>query len=189
MYSEALASRGQQESRRNWLQLFVVALVAVLATILSSATAAAATTTGPENRVRASAQDFTILVGASDRVTPGQQLGNNPAYAKTTVATGVAAKNAGGVADIGHAGVRHQFPTTFPKRSQFYDDIDLGSLSSRTKGLDGIVQQNGNTRYVLRNPGGVGVDRATGLPTDVFTVIRGKDGSVVTMFPGTTKLG
>lgn len=26
----------------------------------------------------------------------------------------------------------------------------------------------------LRNPGGVGVDRATGLPTDVFTVIRGE---------------
>lgn len=55
--------------------------------------------------------------------------------------------------------------------------------------MEGIVQPNGNTRYVLRNPGGAGVDRTTGLPTDVYTVIRRPDGSVVTMFPGMSPKG
>jgi hypothetical protein len=32
----------------------------------------------------------------------------------------------------------------------------------------------------------VGVDRTTGLPTNVYTVIRKPDGSVLTMFPGTS---
>lgn len=49
-----------------------------------------------------------------------------------------------------------------------------------------IVQKNGNFRYVLRGAGDVGVDRTTGLPTDVYTVIGKPDGSVLTMFPGTT---
>lgn len=101
----------------------------------------------------------------------------------------VAAKSADEVADIGHAGLRHQFPNTLARRSQFFDDIDLGALSSRTKGVDGFLQPNGNTRYVLRHPGGVGVDRTTSVPTDVFTVIRRPDGSVVTMFPGTSPMG
>lgn len=101
----------------------------------------------------------------------------------------VAAKSADEVADIGHAGLRHQFPNTLKGKSQFYDNVDLGGLASRTKGMDGFLQTNGNTRYVLRNPGGVGVDRTTGLPTDVFTVIRRPDGSVVTMFPGTSPKG
>ncbi|NYG58753.1 hypothetical protein BJ980_001676 [Nocardioides daedukensis] len=100
-----------------------------------------------------------------------------------------AAKSADEVADIGHAGLRHQFPNTLKGKSQFYDNVDLGGLASRTKGMDGFLQTNGNTRYVLRNPGGVGVDRTTGLPTDVFTVIRRPDGSVVTMFPGTSPKG
>lgn len=101
----------------------------------------------------------------------------------------VAAKSADEVADIGHAGLRHQFPNTLKGKSQFYDNVDLGGLASRTKGMDGFLQTNGNTRYVVRNPGGVGVDRTTGLPTDVFTVIRRPDGSVVTMFPGTSPKG
>ncbi|UUW92397.1 hypothetical protein [Pimelobacter simplex] len=100
-----------------------------------------------------------------------------------------AAKSTAEVADIGHAGQRHQFPNTLKGKSQFYDDVDLGGLASRTKGMDGFLQTNGNTRYVLRNPGGVGVDRTTGLPTDVFTVIRRPDGAVVTMFPGTSPKG
>jgi hypothetical protein len=102
---------------------------------------------------------------------------------------GVAAKSADEAADIGHAGLRHQFPNTLKGKSQFYDDVNLGELASRTKGMDGFLQTNGNSRYVLRNPVGVGVDRTTGLPTDVFTVIRRPDGSVVTMFPGTSPKG
>lgn len=38
----------------------------------------------------------------------------------------------------------------------------------------------------MRGANDVGVDRTTGLPTDVYTVIRKPDGSVLTMFPGTS---
>ncbi len=100
----------------------------------------------------------------------------------------VAAKSADEVADIGHAGI-HQFPGIQSGKSQFFDGLDLGQLASRTKGMDGFVQPNGNTRYVLRVPGGAGVDKTSGLPTDVFTVIRRPDGSGVTMFPGTSPKG
>ncbi len=84
--------------------------------------------------------------------------------------------------DVGHAGI-HQFPGITAGKSQFFDGANLGQLSN-TDGLTGVVQQNGNLRYVLRGAGDVGVDRTTGLPTDIYTVIRKPDGSVLTMFPG-----
>ena len=70
-------------------------------------------------------------------------------------------------------------------KSQFFDGEDLGQLAD-TNGVNGVLQKNGNTRYVMRAPQDVGVDRTTGLPTDVYTVIRKPDGSVLTMFPGTS---
>lgn len=86
--------------------------------------------------------------------------------------------------DVGHAGI-HQFPGITAGKSQFFDGADLVQLSN-TDGLTGVVQQNGNLRYVLRDAGDIGVDRTTGLPTDIYTVIRKPDGSVLTIFPGTS---
>ena len=172
-----------------WWRLLLAAIAAALATLLGAGTASAATGPVPETRVGASPVATQTLVGPHESITAGQRWGHAPPQADPVVATGVAAKSVDEVADIGHAGLRHQFPNTLPRKSQFYDDIDLGALSSRTKGLDGIVQPNGNTRYLLRNSGGAGVDRTTGLPTDVYTVIRRPDGSVVTMFPGTSPKG
>jgi hypothetical protein len=77
------------------------------------------------------------------------------------------------------------FPGVKAGKSQFYDDVDLGGLS-KTDDVEGVLQANGNTRYVKRHPSEVGVDRTTGMPTDVYTVIRRRDGSVVTIFPGTS---
>ena len=88
--------------------------------------------------------------------------------------------------DVGHAGI-HQFPGITAGKSQFFDGADLGELSN-TGDLAGYVQKNGNIRYVLRGSGDVGVDRTTGLPTDIYTVIRKPDGSVLTMFPGTSPM-
>lgn len=87
-------------------------------------------------------------------------------------------------ADIGHAGI-HQFPGTKIGKSQFFDAEDLSRLSN-TEGVAGVLQKNGNTRFVMHTTGAVGVDRTTGLPTDVYTVIRKPDGSTLTMFPGTS---
>lgn len=87
-------------------------------------------------------------------------------------------------ADIGHAGI-HQFPGVIGRKSQFFDGMDLSKLSD-TSDAAGVLQKNGNTRFVMRGSGNVGVDRTTGLPTDTYTVIRKPDDSVLTMFPGTS---
>jgi RHS repeat-associated protein len=88
--------------------------------------------------------------------------------------------------DVGHAGI-HQYPGIEAGKSQFYDNVNLGDLSD-TNGLQGTVQSNGNVRYVLQAPEDIGVDRSTGLPTSLYTVIRGPAGNVITMFPGTSPL-
>lgn len=88
--------------------------------------------------------------------------------------------------DVGHAGI-HQFPGIAAGRSQFFDGEDLGQLSD-TRDASGVVQKNGNVRYVLHGADDVGVDRTTGLPTNIYTVIRKPDGSVLTMYPGTSPM-
>jgi RHS repeat-associated protein len=88
--------------------------------------------------------------------------------------------------DVGHANI-HQFPGIKIGKSQFFDGENLGDLSN-TDNVSGTLQKNGNTRFVLRAPNEVGVDRTTGMPTDVYTVIRKPDGSVLTMFPGTSPM-
>jgi uncharacterized protein RhaS with RHS repeats len=87
-------------------------------------------------------------------------------------------------ADTGHAGI-HQYPGIEASKSQFFDGENLSGLSD-TSGAEGALQNNGNTRFVMHTNGAVGVDRTTGLPTDTYTVIRGPDGRVITMFPGTS---
>jgi hypothetical protein len=111
-------------------------------------------------------------------------LAVSPLGAESAPAIEAAESAEGAVVDVGHAGI-HQFPRATAGKSQFFDGANLGQLSN-TDGLTGVVQQNGNIRYVLRGPADVGVDRTTGLPTDIYTVIRKPDGSVLTMFPGTS---
>jgi len=90
----------------------------------------------------------------------------------------------GAASDIGHADI-HQFPGIEASKSQFFDNVNLGDLSD-TSGTPGTLQANGNTRFVLHAPEDIGIDRTTGLPTNLYTVIRGSDGNVVTIFPGTS---
>jgi hypothetical protein len=94
--------------------------------------------------------------------------------------------NSGDAVDVGHAGI-HQFPGVTQGKSQFFDGEDLVELSD-TDGVTGVLQKNGNTRYVIRASHDVGVDRTTGLPTNVYTVIRKPNGSVLTMYPGTSPM-
>ncbi len=87
-----MPSRSQQTSPRRWLLGFLAALIAALAAIQLGTTASASAAGVAENRVRAHSQESTAPVGASDDITAGQQLEDNPAPAKIVVATGVAAK-------------------------------------------------------------------------------------------------
>ena len=90
--TEAMTTRTQQTNPRRWVLLFLAALVAVLATILSAATASAATTGVAQTRVGASAVAVEILVGPPEHIRAGQRLGNYAAGHELMVATGVAAK-------------------------------------------------------------------------------------------------
>lgn len=80
---------------------------------------------------------------------------------------------------------RHMAPWALDHRSQFFDGVDVEMLSDTTRAT-GYIQGNGNTRYLMRAQSEIGVDRETGLPTDIYTVIRRPDGTGVTMFPGSS---
>lgn len=95
-----MTTRTQQAARRRWVLPFLAALVAILATILSSASASAATTAGAETRVRAINVAGEVLVEPPQHITAGQRLGNDVPQAEIVVATGVAAN---GAADVGAA--------------------------------------------------------------------------------------
>jgi hypothetical protein len=84
----------QETTSRRWVLPFLAALVAVLATILSAATASAATQSVAETRVRASAVVVEVPVGPPKHIGAGQRLGEAADRVVTAVATGVAA-NAG----------------------------------------------------------------------------------------------
>lgn len=89
----------QQLSVRRWVLVFLAALVAVLATILSSATASAATTGAAETRVRASAIAVDVLGEPPEHIAAGQRLGEEPAGVVLVPATGVAANAGAGAGD------------------------------------------------------------------------------------------
>jgi len=82
----------QQTSSLRWALPFLAALVALLATLVSTASASAATTPGNETRVRAFAVVADVSVHPPEHIAAGQRLGNDPAGVATAVATGVAAK-------------------------------------------------------------------------------------------------
>lgn len=167
-------------SRR--LLTLLVGLLTAVALILSGAAPAAAQT-----RVGAQPEQLILAVGAQAVAAPEGTGANALPIRQLASATGVAAETGDGAAvDVGHAGI-HQFPGVTAGKSQFFDGENLGGLSN-TDGAAGVLQKNGNTRFVMRGSQDVGVDRTTGLPTNAYTVIRKPDGSVLTMFPGTSPM-
>jgi hypothetical protein len=80
---------------RAWLPILLASLVAILATLLSNASASTATTVGAETRVRASAVAVEVLVEPPERIGAVQRLGIEPARVVDVVGTGVAANTGG----------------------------------------------------------------------------------------------
>ncbi len=100
-----VTTRTQQRTTPRRVLPFLAALVAVLATLLSSASASAATTAGAETRVRASQSVAEDIARPPEYIDAGQRLGNEVAGPGIVVATGVAAKGADdGVQLFRHAG-------------------------------------------------------------------------------------
>jgi hypothetical protein len=94
MIEPMTTAASQETASRRWVLPFLAAIVAVLATLLSTATASAATTPGAETRVRASAVAGDVLVEPPQREAAGQRLGEAVTGPQIVVATGVAANAA-----------------------------------------------------------------------------------------------
>lgn len=86
-----MTTRTQQRSTPRWVLVFLAALVAALAAILSGTTASASAAVGAETRVGAISFVGEVPVGPPQHITAGQRLGNSIAGADFVVATGVAA--------------------------------------------------------------------------------------------------
>lgn len=95
MIEHVTTTASQEATSKFWVRVFLAALVAVLATILSSASASAATQGVAETRVRVSAVVAEVPVGPPVRIDAGQRQGNDGLRVATVVATGVAANSAG----------------------------------------------------------------------------------------------
>ena len=92
--TDPMDTRTQQPTSWRWALPFLAAIVAVLATILSTATASAASSPTAETRVGAHNLTAEVLIEPPQREAAGQRLGNDAAGSEIVVATGVAAKGA-----------------------------------------------------------------------------------------------
>jgi len=174
-------------TRRARLRDLLLAALTALLALLGAATASAAPPSAAQTCVGASLPVVEHVVGVAQHIAAGQHRCRAPSQLQVVSGDSVDAEAEGvgsEVVEVGHAGI-HQFPGVTAGKSQFFDGEELGSLSN-TDGVSGVLQNNGNTRYVLRSSQGVGAGRTTGLPTNIYTVIRKPDGSVLTMFPGTS---
>lgn len=167
-----MTTRTQQAARRRWVLPFLAALVAILATILSSASASAATTVGAETRVRASAVAVEVLVGPPQHIAAGQRLREAAPRAGYVVATGVAANGGAAAVRMGQAGeaaVRGAYDIG-PKATRV--------IGGRTRIFDGLsdeavseVKNVGYQAYTQQLKDSLAYAQQNGLRFDLF--VRG----------------
>jgi hypothetical protein len=124
--------------------LFLAVLVAVLATLLSSASASAATAGVAETCVGAHNVGVDVLVEPPKHESPGQ-LGNNPSYPKIVVATGVAAKTVDDLPTVNWG----QQSKHFPGLSNF-----IPGRSTLTANPEALIQRAGTGTPVGSVPRG-----------------------------------
>lgn len=168
-----MTAASQEDTSRRWVLPFLAALVAVLATILSSASASAATQGVAETRVRASSIVAEVPVEPPQAVSAGERLGNEPAGVVTTVATGVAANSGSRLAEA--------------SSSAFRAADNVGGFSVSAKHLPGAggrwnkwaegIDINGTIANALRSDGASFLPNAGGA-ADTF-IVRTNVGSVI----------
>lgn len=162
-----------------WVLLFLAATVAIWATVFGAAIASAATGSGAETRVGASTQEFTALVGASDRVTAGQQLGKVLAGPGIVVATGVAANSA---------------DEALPALDDVLGGLSKGRSSGvRTVGSDAQLDEvhttltRGGTPYDVPGYKGTWIERSDGVRIGLRDVSKSGGRTIDIRYPdGTT---
>jgi hypothetical protein len=89
-------------------------------------------------------------------------------------------------------GVVHVLEQHFPLgeksvgKSVFHAAESVVDLARGADNVTPVLQPNGNLRRVVNAGREIGIDRATGQGTGVYTVITNKLHELVTMFPGTS---
>lgn len=136
-----------------------------------------------------SAEVLELRFGTS-RVAPAYNLTIEGIHTYHVGDSEILVHNTCDLAGLTHAAERH-LPGGVKNihASTFWDGTTTAALArmADTTGRTGLRQGNGNYRYVMRGADSVGVDQHTGLPTDIYTVIRRPNGELVTMFPGTSR--
>jgi hypothetical protein len=69
-------------------------------------------------------------------------------------------------------------------KSVFNAGEDVGTLVRNASGVPRVAQAGGNFERIVDAGRTIGVDRATGEPTSVYTVITNAADELVTAFPG-----
>jgi hypothetical protein len=83
-----------------------------------------------------------------------------------------------------HVFDRHVNTKSFHNKSKFMSNVDVEKLIKKAEGMQGIRQKNGYFVRTVSAEFNIGVDRSTGLATNIYTVISKADGTLVTAFPG-----
>lgn len=72
----------------------------------------------------------------------------------------------------------------FAGKSKFSDPSEVSNLIKQATHHPGIQQRNGNYARIVNAGRNIGIDRVSGKPTSIYTVITRPSGDLVTAFPG-----
>lgn len=75
--------------------------------------------------------------------------------------------------------------TEFLKKSKFFDNVDPATLVKKAEIVQPTLQkQTGNLERIIDAGKIIGIDKNTGKPTSLYTVITDTTGNLITIFPG-----
>lgn len=86
---------------------------------------------------------------------------------------------------LAHIEARHiaPWPEKFPT-SLFFPDVDLNRLLVKATKIPRRLQNGGNYERILEASRLIGIDRRSGSPTEIYTVITSPQEKLITIFPG-----
>jgi len=176
----------------SWLRAITVLFV-FLAAFGRPASASAFVAGAPaSSEARVSASELVALanVGASAETSPGLHKGIGEAYDENASGYRFAARAGAGAINVGEKGLAHVLARHFPGGAQaagkslFNAGEAVPGLVRAAEGVTPVLQRGGNFQRVVDAGRAVGIDRATGSATNIYTVITDAAGNLVTTFPG-----
>jgi hypothetical protein len=166
------------------LQTLVLVLVAALATATSAAAFA------PESALRAFHDFLQPSVGALAAQPREAHQQNALGYGEVASDASLAAEGAAEAINIGEKGLAHVLARHFPGgvpaagKSLFNVGETVPGLVRAAEGVTPVLQRGGNFQRIVDAGRAVGIDRATGAATNLYTVITDAAWKLVTTFPG-----